>query len=210
MANLLAPRHAGGVKINIGYSRFVDLMRWILPVTALVLVAILIAWPGRDGADEGLTLSFVDLGGHDEKLRMISPRYVGTDSHGQPFVITADAATQDETDQDIVTLDAVEADVTLDDGRWIVLQSPTGIYNRREQTLAFGERVDIYSDDGHQFNAEDVRLDLANGIASSAMPVHGQGPMGIIDAKGFKVLDGGKITRFEGGVRLVIRPRDTD
>ncbi len=205
-AHLLAPRHTDSFKDDSGYSRFVDLMRWLLPVIALALVAILVGWPGRDDDKGNLTLSFVNLGGRDESLRMISPRYVGTDSHGQPFVITADAATQDEKDQDVITLDAVEADVTLEDGRWIVLQSPTGLYNRREETLHLGEWVNIYSDDGNQFNAADVRLDLANGLASSVNPVHGQGPMGSLDAKGFKVLDGGKRTRFEGGVKLVIVP----
>jgi len=205
-AHMLAPRHAEGIVVGGGYSRFVDLMRWLLPIIALVLIAVLVGWPGRDGGQGNLTLSFVSLGGKDESLRMISPRYVGTDSHGQPFVITADAATQDENDQDMITLDAVEADVTLEDGRWIVLQSPTGLYNRREETLHLGEWVNIYSDDGHLFNARDVQLDLAKGLASSGKPVHGQGPMGVIDAKGFRVLDGGKRTRFEGGVKLSIEP----
>lgn len=205
-ASVLGPRHASGIKITGGYSRFVDLMRWLLPIAALGLIAILVGWPDRDGNDGNLTLSFVDLGRQDEGLRMISPRYVGTDSHGQPFVITADAATQDETDQELITLDAVEADVTLEDGRWIVLRSPTGLYNRREETLHLAEWVNIYSDDGHLFNARNVKLDLAEGLASSGMPVHGQGPMGLIDAHGFKILDGGKRTRFEGGVKLTIRP----
>lgn len=205
-ARLLAPRHAEGIVISGGYSRFVDLMRWLLPVIALILIAVLVGWPGRSGDQGNLTLSFVDLGGRDEGLRMISPRYVGTDSHGQPFVITADAATQDENDPDVITLDAVEADVTLGDGRWLVLQSPTGLYNRREETLHLGEWVNIYSDDGHLFNARDVHLDLANGLASSGKPVHGQGPMGLIDAEGFRILDGGKRTRFEGGVKLLIKP----
>jgi len=181
-------------------------MRWLLPVMALVLIAVLVGWPGRDGGEGNLTLSFVNLGGSDESLRMISPRYVGTDSHGQPFVITADAAAQNENDQDVITLDAVEADVTLEDGRWLVLQSPTGVYNRREETLHLSEWVNIYSDDGHQFNARDVQLDLAEGLASSGKPVHGQGPMGLLDAQGFKILDGGKRTRFEGGVKLSIDP----
>jgi lipopolysaccharide export system protein LptC len=205
--SLLDPRHSDGVKIDGGYSRFVDLMRWLLPVAALVLIAVLIGWPDRDNGDGNLTLSFVNLGRQDESLRMISPRYVGTDSHGQPFVITADAATQDETDQELITLDAVEADVTLEDGRWIVLQSPTGLYNRREETLYLNDWVDIYSDDGHQFNARNVTLDLANSLASSIQPVHGQGPMGLLDAHGFKILDGGKRTRFEGGVKLTIKPK---
>ncbi|HIF08697.1 MAG TPA: hypothetical protein EYQ81_01830 [Sneathiellales bacterium] len=204
--SLLTPRHAVGVKVDGGYSRFVDLMRWLLPIAALILIAVLVGWPGRDSGDGNLTLSFVNLGGQDESLRMISPRYVGIDSHGQPFVITADAATQEETDQDKITLDAVEADVTLKDGRWIVLQSPTGLYNRREETLHMQEWVNIYSDDGSQFNARDVMLDLANGLASSIRPVHGQGPMGLLDAHGFKILDGGKRTRFEGGVKLTIDP----
>ena len=203
---VLTPRHADGIKVNRTYSRFVAVMRWLLPVAAILLIAILVGWPGRDSGDGTRTLSFINMGRQDESLRMISPRYVGTDSHGRPFVITADAATQDEADQDLITMDAVEADVTLEDGRWIVLQSPTGLYNRREQTLHLNEWVNIYSDDGSQFNASDVKLDLANGLASSESPVHGQSPMGLLYANGFKVLDGGKRTRFEGGVKLTIEP----
>jgi lipopolysaccharide export system protein LptC len=204
--SLLSPLQKNIVSVDGSYTRFVDLMRWLLPLAALVLIAILIGWPGRDNGDGNLTLSFVNMGRQDESLRMISPRYVGTDSHGQPFVVTADAARQDEADQDLITLDAVEADVTLEDGHWIVLQSPTGLYNRHEETLEMHEWVNIYSDDGHQFNAHDVTLDLANGLASSISPVHGQGPKGLLDAEGFKILDGGKRTRFEGGVKLVIAP----
>ncbi|MEK9725506.1 MAG: hypothetical protein VW405_18790, partial [Rhodospirillaceae bacterium] len=74
------------------YSRFVSLMKLLLPLAALVVVALVIAWPHLNTADLKFRIGFAALQLSDEDPSLINPRYVGTDKDNQPFSVTADLA----------------------------------------------------------------------------------------------------------------------
>src|SRR5690606_6036806 len=120
----LAPR-PGGVERGFArpaYSRFVGLMKWGLPLLAALRVLPVLAWPGVLKRKEGFQLSFSGLRGlGEEQLTMLNPRFMGVDRKDQPFVVTADSANQDPADPRRVTLERVQADITLTDGSWLSL-----------------------------------------------------------------------------------------
>jgi lipopolysaccharide export system protein LptC len=142
-----------------------------------------------------------------ENLTMLNARFEGRDEKDQPFSVTADIATQSESDKDLVTLELPKADITLQDGAWLALTARSGEYRKDAQVLDLVGSVNLYHDKGFELRTEAARIHLDLGMAESAHPVQGQGNLGTIQAEGFKVLDRGARIIFLGRSRLVIEPQ---
>jgi len=100
----------------------------------------------------------------------------------------------------------VEADMTLDDESWVTVIADRGEYDLGKQELLLSDRVDLFSDHGYEFHAKEARVHLDSGTATSDLPVQGQGPIGTLRADRFRLTGLGQRLRFEGDVRVVVRP----
>lgn len=190
-----------------GYSRMVFLMKVLLPSIAVALVGLVIAWPELISDDGRFRLNAVRIDQRDaETLRMVNPRYVGTDDRNQPFAVTADAATQSSGDANLVMLDRPKADIALEDGTWVALTASDGLYHRDRQSIDLRGAVNIFHDSGYEFRSESALIDLKAGTAAGRESIAGQGPMGDIEAEGFQILDRGARILFTGKARLVMYP----
>ena len=189
------------------YSRFVNMMKLILPTVALVLIILVVAWPHIDAEKLGFRIgvTMLKLSGSDDPS-MINPRYVGTDSDDQPFSITADLAQNITASGTSITLIMPKADITLDDGTWLVLTANEGMYARVGKTLNLLGSVNLYHDSGYEFATPRAKINLATGSAESSDPVRGQGPFGQLVASGFRVVNKGKVIHFLGKSKLPLHP----
>ena len=189
------------------YSRFVSLMKVMLPLTAAALIMILIAWPQTqdEGATFRVSLAAIPDGDAGE-TGMTRARFVGTDSRNQPFVITADTTVPDTLNPEKIDLTTLQADLTLSSGSWISLMSATGLYNRTAQNLALQGGVEIFADNGFALQTASVEIDLENGIAWGRRPVQAHGPMGALGADTFRLERNGQRLFFEGRVRMTLQP----
>ncbi len=107
---------------SVRYSRFVGMMKLILPLGALILVAMVVTWPYLRGDDDSIPLSFASIGvGLDENVFMTNARYIGADDKDQPYTLTAELAAQDDDDPDIILLTKPPADILLNEGTWLAL-----------------------------------------------------------------------------------------
>lgn len=189
------------------HSRFVVLLRFVLPGLALALLALVVVWPQMQGRDGGFRLGFADTEVLDaERLRMVNPRYAGLDRNQLPYQVTADAANQASPRADLVTLENPKADMTLSDGTWVALAAREGVYGQKSEVLDLSGGVSLFHDSGYEFNSATARIDLAGGIAEGHERTVGQGPQGEIEAEGFRLLDQGKAIVFTGRARLVLYP----
>ena len=189
------------------YSRFVGLMKFILPVAAAALVVLIVTWPETDDRDAGFRVGYTAGGlGDAGAPGMVNARYVGTDGHNRPFVVTAESATAEPDNPDRIRLVALQADITLDDARWMTVIADSGVYDRIAQTLRLGEAVSLYSDDGFELHAGSALVDLEAGSAASDAPVQAQGPLGVLKANGFRIAAAGRRLHFIGAVRATIDP----
>jgi len=181
--------------IGEGYSLFARLMRYALPIVAVALLAIVVIWPLVSGREDGFRLSFTPANPIDSgPLIMENARYIGIDSRNQSYTVIAEQAIQK----------SAEADIILSDNGWLALTADRGNYFRASEILDLEGRVNSFSDEGFEMRTEAARVELAQGRASGSLPVEGQGPLGVLNAVGFELLDGGAIIRFGGPVRLVI------
>ena len=186
-------------KISKTYSRFVSLMKLLLPIIAVILITLVIIWPHLRGDDRRFSIGFSNIELSEAKdPSMINARYVGTDNYNQPFSITADIARQSGEENQNITLEVPKADLTLNDGSWLVLTAVSGFYDKPSQYLELDGAVNLFHDSGYEMHTKSVGLDLANGAAEGHTPVIGQGPFGNINAEGFRLIDKGKTIIFTG------------
>lgn len=192
-------------RLSAGYSRFVGLMRYLLPGVALVMVIAVIAWPDVYKHDDAI-IALPGPAGPGGDLTMEQPRYIGKDEHGRPFVVTAATATQDRADKHRITLTALQADLTLADGTWVTISADTGLYHQARKTLDLSGNINLFSDKGYEFHGQTARIDLDANVVTSTDPVHGQGPFGLLKAKGMKVFNKEQRLMFTNGVHMTLYP----
>ncbi len=190
------------------YSRFVGLMKWLLPLSAVALALLVVVWPYLGEQDRGLPLSFAAIKSSiSDKLFMTNARFLGTDDRNQPYTVTADKVIQQTSDQDLVQFVNPKADIQLDDGSWVALTAKRGVLRQSAELLSLDGGVNIFSDAGFEFRTDRARVDLRTKIASGDAPVEGQGPLGVLNATGFTLDRGGRTIRFKGRVKLVVYPK---
>ena len=190
-----------------GYSRFVNLMKVLLPAVAVVLVVLVGAWPYLQTKDDRFRIGFSALKVRDaEDPVMINARYMGTDKNALPFSITADIAKNLVKGTATVELEMPKADMTLDDGSWLVLTAETGIYSRETRTMELVGAVNLFHDSGYEIRTAKAYIDFGQGTAYGTDPVRGHGPFGELVAEGFELESKGKIIRFTGKSKLVLFP----
>ncbi len=191
------------------YSRFVGMMKLLLPLLALGLIVAVVIWPNELRQATGFHLAYVSTSdGGAAELTMLRPRYLGTDARNRPFVVTADRATQDPNDQRLITLVQLQADMAMADGRWFTIMADSGTYHQQRQHLRLNGAINLFSDQGYEFNARAVDIDLKSGRAVSNQPVAGQGPFGTLRADSLEVEDFGQRLIFKGNVRMRVVARD--
>lgn len=179
------------------------LAKLALPVLALALLTTMAMWPElkRSAADVRWDLHQMipDVAGDT----VIDAHFHGIDEHGRPYTVTASEATQVNPDR--INLTIPKGDVTLQNGTWLMLQSKDGVYRKQEDALDLSHAVRLYRDDGTTMLTESAAIDMKNGAAAGAEPVHAEGPFGVLDAKGgFTFTDKGEEVQFAGPAHLVL------
>jgi len=189
------------------YSRFVQMMKFLLPAVAVLLIVLILVWPYLKTEDIRFRISFAALtADQTEDPSMVNPRYLGIDKDNQSFSITADLARNLGQGSMSVELEMPKADITLEDGSWIVVTAENGVFKRTEKTLNLIGAVNLYHDSGYEFRTSKVHIDLDRGLADGDAPIQGQGPFGDLQAEGFRLIDKGRTIIFTGKSKLVLYP----
>lgn len=195
-------RRPRGIRL---YSRFVQMMKVLLPTMAALLIVLILVWPYLRSEDLRFRLSFAALtAGDTEDPAMVNPRYLGIDGENQAFSITADLARRLAEGSSVVELEMPKADITLSDGTWLVVTANNGIYKQIKKTLELTGAVNMFHDSGYEFKTTKVKIDLETGLAEGDAAVSGQGPFGDLSGEGFRLIDKGKTIVFTGKSKLVI------
>ncbi|MFB3134345.1 MAG: LPS export ABC transporter periplasmic protein LptC [Rhodospirillales bacterium] len=202
-----AKRLAARRRYTHRYTRFVHMMKYLLPTVAMVLVALVAVWPHLKTQDSGFRIGFSALKARETgEPAMVNARYMGSDKNNQLFSITADLVRNAMKDAATVELVMPKADITLEDGSWLVLTAEAGVFNRAAMTLELAGAVNLFHDSGYEFRTERITIDLDNGSAVGTEPVEGQGPFGDLSGEGFVLREKGKTIIFTGKARLFIYP----
>jgi lipopolysaccharide export system protein LptC len=199
-------------RLTHGYSRFVSMMKFLLPAVAVVVILLVVLWPHLATDDLKFRLGFAAVKlGISEEPSMVNPRYVGADKENQPYSVTADLARR-LTDgpavkgAETLELEMPKADLMMKDGTWVVLTAENGVFVRAKQTLNLHGAVNLYHDSGYEFRTDLAEIDLSTGTASGTSPIEGQGPFGHLKAEGFSLANRAKTIYFTGKSKLILYP----
>ncbi|WP_425406820.1 LPS export ABC transporter periplasmic protein LptC [Hwanghaeella sp.] len=201
------PLGTRSTRIDRSYGRMVQFLKVVLPTVALMLIALLIAWPrlSEQTALPGLQLFDID-GNSGDSMQLSNARYQGVDDKNQPYTVTADKVRQENLDSNFVNLEGPKADIMMTDQSWAAVTALTGVFNREAQILDLAGNVNFFHDLGYEIRTESAQLDIVEGHAVGDVHVEGQGPFGQFVAEGFEVFDRGARVLLTGKSRLLIYP----
>ena len=181
-------------------------MKILLPFLALGLIALIIIWPRLKSEDTfRIGFSSVRLSGSAQP-GVDNARYMGTDENRQPYSITADLARISAKVDGLISLEMPKADLTLEDGTWLVLTADNGQFMEGEQQLDLEGNVNLFHDTGYEISTGELVVDLKKNVAESKLPVAGHGPFGELTSAGLKLVDKGRIIYFTGPANLILYP----
>jgi lipopolysaccharide export system protein LptC len=186
------------------YSRRVALLKLALPAIGGTMLLLVVVWPRVAPLFDRFRFAAIDLR-EARELRMINPRYAGTDKDGRPFVITAAVGRQVPQRDDVMSLDQPVANVQSHSGAKIVITGDSGVYQTQTQFLDVFGNVKVNHENGSTFTTSSARLDAANSAAEGHAPVEGHGPQGDVSGQGFQIIDKGDIVIFTGQSNLLLK-----
>ena len=193
------------------YSRFVGVMKFALPLAAVVMVVLILVWPQLFPSVTGLRRSLGAIAVEElARSRMVNPRFRGVDDQGQPFSLSADIATPSPRDAELTDLVNPRGDLTRTDGTWVALTADQGTYDRTQRLLDLGGRVTVFHDQGYEVRTTKMHFDLGTSIADGDEPVAGQGPDTEFQSQGFRIEDRGMRVFLTGQARVVIYRQGED
>ena len=187
------------------YSRYVRSLRLIFPVVALAIVVVLMVWSDDDKAPIK-AIPREDISPQTASSNeLINPKFQSEDSDSQPYTITADKATQNSENMNLIHLDQPVADINLKSGNWVALKAQQGDYRQEEGVLQLNGDVSINHDTGYELQSQSIQINIDDQLMTSDEAVVGHGPAGEISAQGLEA-DGKKDTVvFKGPAKLLLR-----
>lgn len=188
-------------------SRLVSTLKYVLPGLAFAMLVLVAVWPRFAPQEDSFRIDLAAVGPTGgAKPQVLNPRLQGIDSEQRPFHITADLGSRSKADGggEVYDLTNPKADIVLKDGSWIALNADDGVYESESNILYLTGNVNLFHDEGYEFQTSAARINLENSTASGDEPIDGQGPFGILNAEGFQVLDSGERIVFTGPARMTV------
>lgn len=196
--------------ISRGYSRFVKLMKYSLPLTAVILMVVVITWPEMNDKiaiipkEDLIPQNAEDIGSNE----LLNPRFETTDAQANPVNVTADRALQNQQNPNLVRLEEPNADLKTKDGANVNIKANDGTYEQESEKLFLQNNVRIKHESGYELQGEELRVNMKTREAFSDKDVRVEGPEANIDAKGLEGNVESGILIFKGPATLTLKPKD--
>lgn len=187
-------------------------LRYILPIAALVLVAIFFINTRSGGGDDAFLDDFADLNATTQNLSSVKPQFSGVDNRGNPYEITADAANQRQDSREMVELTKPRA-VTAGDGDQSVVEADAGVFNTDAKTLLLKDGVTFEREigrDNYVLRSTAATVSIDDQTVVTEEGVKGDGPGGsTLSAKTMQADNRSGAVVFEGDVSMRLYPKST-
>jgi lipopolysaccharide export system protein LptC len=201
-SDVYAPRRLSA--LGQGYSVFVRILKFILPLAMLVIIGVLIARLSSDPQQQKITALPQEEKTTAGKIELVRAKYEGTDDQGHAYAVTADKTLRAMDAPDTVLFEKPLADITLQDKTWVAIKAEAGSFDHAAEKLSLKGNVTIFHDSGYELALQDIMIDLKQKTAATSAPVRAQGPLGSIAAKNMSVKNQGDLVVFGGPVALTV------
>lgn len=200
------PANAKRLKaFGVGYTRFVRIAKFALPVVALVIIGVVISNLSEAPLQQQIAALPKEEMTKPGQAELIEAKYEGTDEKGQTYTLTADKATRQSEKENVILLTKPKADISLQSGGWMAVHAETGRFDNTAAKLDLEGNVIVFHDAGYEIKMQRAHVDLTAKKAISDMPIEGHGPLGDITAQNMAITDDGMKIFFGGPATLVLR-----
>jgi len=188
------------------YSRFVNVMKGILPIAAVVLLASVIAYsvmPRQKDKYVGVKQS----GNLARDLTMTKSSFTGADDKGNPFKITFAELIQDPKSKKRAELKQIDADMQFENQSWVSASAKHGWIDGDAGILKLDGGISIFTDNGYELHTNSAVAYIKENILTGDVPVNGHGPLGRFSADRFHVDRMQKQIKLSGHVHMTLYPQ---
>lgn len=194
-------------QVGVGYSWFVKCLRFGLPLAALGLIFIIIAWPKME--EDLVILPKEDIIQEPDneigENELLNPQFETVDSNNQPVNVTANRAIYSREYPDLVTLEQPNANIQTNKGEQVLIDASKGTYDQKSKKLFLENAVNVKHESGYVLNAEELRIDMNKKEAFSDKAVEIDGPNAKVKAIGLDARMQEGILVFKGPAKLTIK-----
>ena len=181
----------------------VGFLKIALPAAVGVLLAYLALAPLSKGPEISFLLDKDKVEVTPERMRVEAAQYRGQDSFGRPFLISARSAVQATSQDPVVEISTMSAQIGLESG-------PARLVANRARYDMSLQHVDVLGPirftaaDGYRLETRDVLVDLNQRSFQSRGRVDGRMPLGSFSAGRLRADLASRTVVLDGGARLRI------
>ena len=183
----------------------------VLVGVGVAVTLVVASWLGflHQSGDSKLEIKEVKIANSGE-IALTGARYQGVTSSGQPFLITADQASEANDGSGRVDMQQPRATITMKNGQIIELQSNYGVFDRPDDVVDLaGDVIVTQPAKNLKLVSDALFADLKLGEMRSLVPVTVTDAAWRIDAETMTVFDNGDRILFGGTSRMVMQTTNT-
>ena len=186
------------------HTRVVNLIKLALPSIAAVFAVVLLVFPSLNQDIRDFSLDFSLSHSDIEKMNIEKTTIYFTDSKNRVNNFTAKTIKETSAGSKMYDLISPEAIMPLDNGEWINVRSPSGIYNQDKALLELDTDVEAFYSRGMSVKSSQAFFNFKDSVGYSSKPVTGDGFLGKIDSEGFRFSAETETLTFLGKTRVII------
>lgn len=194
---------------SFNYSRFVSLLKIIMPLIAIGLMATVFLFTKDRALDGGLQFSKADFVALEAGMQVTKPRFSGSNAQGDTYNFTAEVMHPDAPKPSKIAATGLSGEIRFFEGLSVELSARSAEVDLDARTLRFDDGTTVVFSDGLRATSEQVFADLDTGQINTYGPITASSPMGKIVAGNLKTEtihhdeQENRMIWFENGVKLV-------
>lgn len=209
-----APKPTRGALRKDRHSTMVRVLRWVLPVVALLLLASIFLLSNSNKVRQGIIIA-------DAKLKSLAsgqidnPNFSGVTSSGDAFTISASSALPDGPNPEKIELKEPRTTIEFENGRRFETVAGAGLLDLNSSEATLSNDVDLTTSNGYTAHSTALLLNFETGNVYSIGPVEAEGPIGSIQAGSMQLIqnlnenpNGNAVLMFTGGVKMVYKAEE--
>jgi lipopolysaccharide export system protein LptC len=185
------------------HDRVIRLAKIALPAAVGLLIVFLALAPLDRSGDVSFILDKNKVDNAPERMRVDVARYTGEDNEGRRFEIVANSAVQRSSDEPIVDIRGMMANLSLAQGP-VTLMANFARYNLDQQMVRVVGPIRATGPDGYLLNTSDVTVDLKNRQVTGSGGVQGRMKLGQFTAGRLTADLSDRTVTLDQGARLKI------
>tara|TARA_Y100001970_G_C14032066_1_gene749171 strand:- start:319 stop:930 length:612 start_codon:yes stop_codon:yes gene_type:complete len=137
-------------------------------------------------------------------VKIENAKLIGNDERNRPYVITAKSSFKNDSNENLIILHSVEADITLENNSWLLLSTEIASYNILEKLISTEKKALLFYDNGTSLESTKLNYNISSGIAYGHKGVKMFGQWGIINSGSFSLNTNTKKIKFFNNPKLTI------